>query len=96
MALPLRRQFIILNAAIVIPVFAIVGWSASRTHTEHLGHLAGEANSVAQTVLVYLERGLDMISVQRVIEAVPLPDGSVITITNGRSVVLARSLEPAR
>ena len=33
---------------------------------------------------------------QTVIETIPLPEGSVITITDNRSVVLARSREPER
>jgi C4-dicarboxylate-specific signal transduction histidine kinase len=49
---------------------------------------------MAATVVVYLERGLDLKALQTVIQDIPLPPGSVITITDQRSTVLARSVDP--
>jgi C4-dicarboxylate-specific signal transduction histidine kinase len=90
-ALPLRRQIVILNAVILVPVFAVLAWSAGATYNEQVREIASETRAIAATVVVYLERGLDLAAVQTVIEAIPLPDGSVITITDDRSVILARS-----
>jgi C4-dicarboxylate-specific signal transduction histidine kinase len=95
-ALPLSRQIIILNAAILVPVFAVLVWSAQQTYREQLDQLASETRAVAATVVVYLDRGLDIPAVQGVIESVPLPAGSVITITDDRSIVLARSRDRER
>jgi signal transduction histidine kinase len=95
-ALPLRRQIVILNAAILIPVFAVSAWSARQTYNEQLRELSTETQAIAATVVVYLERGLELNAVQTVIEAIPLAAQSVITITDNRSVVLARSREPER
>jgi signal transduction histidine kinase len=94
-ALPLRRQIVILNLAVLVPVFAVIAWSARATYHEQLRQISSETQAIAATVVVYLDRGLDMAAVQTVIEAIPLPDGSVITITDDRSVVLARSRDAA-
>jgi signal transduction histidine kinase len=90
-AQPLRRQIIYLNLAILVPVFAVIGWSARATFNEQIATLAAESRSLAETVVIYLERGLDMAALQTIIEEIPLPDGSVITVTDEQSVVLARS-----
>ena len=95
MALPLRRQIVILNLVILVPVFAVIAWSARATYNEQLRQIAAETQAIAATIVVYLERGLDMAAVQTVIEAIPLAEGSVITITDDRSVILARSREAA-
>ena len=96
MALPLRRQIIILNAAILVPVFVVMVWSARETYLESTRYLQAEAQSIASTIVVYLERGMDIPAMQGVIETIPLPAGTVITITDNRSVVLARSREAER
>lgn len=96
MAQPLRRQIVFLNLAILIHVFAVLAWSARETYREHIEQLEVESRAMAVTILVYLQRGLDIKAVRTVIDAIPLPDGSVITITDADSVVLARSREPER
>ncbi len=94
MAQPLRRQIVLLNIAILVHVFAIIAWSARETYREHIQQIENESRAMAATILVYLQRGLDIKAVQTVIDAIPLPNGSVITITDANSVVLARSSEP--
>jgi C4-dicarboxylate-specific signal transduction histidine kinase len=94
LAQPLRRQIIFLNLAILVHVFAVIAWSARETYSEHIQQLQIETRAMAATVLVYLQRGFDIKAVQNVIDAIPLPVGSVITITDARSRVLARSSEP--
>jgi C4-dicarboxylate-specific signal transduction histidine kinase len=96
LAQPLRRQIIFLNLAILVHVFAVIAWSARETYREHIQQLQIESRAMAATILVYLQRGFDIKSVQNVIDAIPLPDGSVITLTDTDSVVLARSIEHQR
>ena len=96
MAQPLRRQVVFLNLAILVYMFGLISWTASETYREQLQQLQNESRAMTATILVYLQRGLDIRSLQTIIEAIPLPGDSVITITDANSVVLARSLEPAR
>ena len=93
MAQPLRRQIVLLNVAIFVPAFAILSWSAVRTYEEQIRQIEGEARAMAATIVGYLDRGLDIAAVQTVIQDIPLPSGSVITITDRLSTVLARSTE---
>lgn len=96
MARPLRRQIIYLNLAILVPVFLVIAWSARATFDEQIADVASESRSLAETIVIYLERGLDMAALQTIIEEIPLPDGSVITVTDEKSVVLARSRDAGR
>lgn len=93
MALPLRRQIVLLNVAILVPVVVAVSWSGRATYREQKGHLHDEARAIASSVTAYLERGFDLDAVQTIIRAIPLPPGSVITVTDRNSVVLARSVD---
>jgi C4-dicarboxylate-specific signal transduction histidine kinase len=95
-AQPIRHQIIFLNVAILLHVFGVIAWSARETYHEQIDQLEAESRSTAATVVVYLERGLSIDAMQTVIGAIPLPDRSVITITDDRSVVLARSRDPAQ
>jgi C4-dicarboxylate-specific signal transduction histidine kinase len=95
-ALPLRRQIIILNLVIAVPVLLVLGWAARRTYEEQIQQLRLETRAMATTVVVYLQRGLDLTALQTVIQDIPLPAGSVITVTDEKSTVLARSVEPAQ
>jgi C4-dicarboxylate-specific signal transduction histidine kinase len=95
-AQPLRRQIIVLNAAIALPVFAIIAWSARQTYFEQIQQLQGETQAMASVIVVYLQRNPDLASAQSVIERIALPGGSVITITDDRGVVLARSRDRER
>ena len=96
MALPLRRQIILFNVAILLPLGLVVAWSAWQTYLEQLDQLGVETRALAAAVVVYLERGLDVKSLQTVIQEIPLPDGSVITLTDNEATVLARSVSPER
>jgi C4-dicarboxylate-specific signal transduction histidine kinase len=96
LAQPLRRQIVFLNLLVLIPVFLVIAWSARQTYREQIALVESESRALAETVVLYLERGLDMPAVQTVIEGIPLPEGSVITVTDERAVVLARSREPER
>jgi C4-dicarboxylate-specific signal transduction histidine kinase len=78
----------------MVPVLAVLAWAARETYDEQIQQLRDESRAMAATVVVYLERGLDLKALQTVIEDIPLPEGSVITITDERSTVLARSVDP--
>jgi two-component system NtrC family sensor kinase len=50
----------------------------------------------SQSAIGALGFGLNLTRLQSVFESIPLPDGSVVTITDSGSRVLARSLDPER
>ena len=91
MAQPLRRQIQLLNLAILLPVFAAAGWSTRVTYQEQIKQLEGEAFLLAGSIVVYLERGLDINDIRTVIGTIPLPPDAIITITDDQHTVLARN-----
>jgi C4-dicarboxylate-specific signal transduction histidine kinase len=95
-AWPLRRQIVLFNLLILVPVVAVIAWSARETYDEQIQQLREEARAMATSVVVFLERGLDLKALQTVIEDIPLPAGSVITVTDRDSTVLARSVDSAQ
>jgi C4-dicarboxylate-specific signal transduction histidine kinase len=95
-ALPLRRQIVIFNIVIMVPVLGVLAWAARETYVEQIQQLREECRAMAAAVVVYLERGLDLNALQTVIHDIPLPKGSVITVTDERSTVLARSVDPVQ
>jgi C4-dicarboxylate-specific signal transduction histidine kinase len=95
-AQPVRRQIVIFNLAIFLPLILLVTWSARQTYLEQLAQLRGETRALAAAVVVYLEGGLDIKAIQTIIQDIPLPEDSVITVTDDHAIVLARSTEPER
>jgi C4-dicarboxylate-specific signal transduction histidine kinase len=90
-AQPLRRQVLLLNIAILVPVFVAAVWSSRVTYQEQLKQLEAEAFSLAGSIVVYLERGLDINDIRVVIGTIPLPPEAIITITDDQHFVLARN-----
>jgi C4-dicarboxylate-specific signal transduction histidine kinase len=90
---PFRRQIVAWNLGILVPVALATGWSMHLAYKEELALLGTQSTSLAAAVVVYLERGLDVKSIQTVIEDIPVPPGAVITLTNQSSTVLARSVD---
>ena len=90
-AQPLRRQILLLTLAILLPVFAAAAWSTRETYQEQLKQLEAEAFALAGSLVVYLERGLDINDIQTVIGTIPLPPDAIITITDEQHMVLARN-----
>lgn len=80
----------------MLPVFVMIAWSARETYREQVEQLRSETRALAATIVVYLQRGLDLPAVQTVIGEIPLPAQSVITITDQNAVVLARSVDADR
>jgi C4-dicarboxylate-specific signal transduction histidine kinase len=98
---PLRQQIVLLNLVILVPIFAVVLWSAWLTRNEQLELVENEAAAVSVAVASSLKETAggghpDFLAMQQLLGAIPLPTGSVITITDSRSKVLARSQESAR
>jgi C4-dicarboxylate-specific signal transduction histidine kinase len=91
--LPLRRQILAWNIGILLPVALGTTWSMHMSYNEQLDLLGVETTSLAAAVVVYLDRGLDVKSIQTVIQDIPMPAGSVITLTDQDSRVLARSVD---
>ena len=91
MAQPLRRQILLLTLAILLPVFAAAAWSTRVTYQEQLKQLEAEAFALAGSLVVYLERGLDINDIRTVIGTIPLPPDAIITITDEQHTVLARN-----
>ena len=91
MAQPLRRQILLLNIAILVPVFVAAGWSSRVTYQEQIKQLEAEAFSLTGSIVVYLERGLDINDIRTVIGTIPLPPDAIITITDEQHMVLARN-----
>lgn len=74
-------------------VSSILGGPGDSTHSIMLGYpILSTGNQVAGVLAlsVHLE------ALEQMLKAIPLPDGSVVTVTDEQSVVVARSLDSAR
>lgn len=56
MAQPLGRQIVILNVCLLVPVFAVIAWAARLTYREQVAQLQLETQTMAVTVVAYLNR----------------------------------------
>ena len=59
MALPLRRQVIIVVVILTAVIYAAIWYGARLTYDEHVRQLASETTTMAATVVVYVNRNLD-------------------------------------
>ena len=92
MAQPLRRQILLLDVAVLIPVFVAAAWSTRETYQEQIKQIESEALAMSRSLVVYLQQGLDVDEVEAVMRTMPLPERAVVTIANESSVVLASSV----
>ena len=60
MAQPLRRQLLLIFVALTLLVYAAIGYGARLTYNEHVRQLAAETGTMAATVVVYMNRNLEM------------------------------------
>lgn len=60
MAQPLRRQILLSVAILTVLAYMAIGYSARLTYNEHVRQLAAETATMAATVVVYVNRNLDM------------------------------------
>jgi C4-dicarboxylate-specific signal transduction histidine kinase len=93
-ALALRRQILIFNLVVMVPVLALIAWAARQTYAEQIQQLREETRAMAATIVVYLERGLELKALQTVIQSIPLPADSIIFVTDEFFMVMAQSVEP--
>ena len=60
MAQPLRRQLFYIVLTLTILVYAAIAYGARMTYNEHVRQLAAETGTMAATVVVYVNRNLEM------------------------------------
>ena len=60
MAQPLRRQLSFIVVTLIIVVYAAIGYGARMTYNEHVRQLQAETGTMAATVVVYMNRNLEM------------------------------------
>lgn len=58
MAQPLGRQIVFLNVCLLVPVFLVIAWAARLTYREQVEQLQQETQTMAVTVVAYLNRSL--------------------------------------
>jgi C4-dicarboxylate-specific signal transduction histidine kinase len=85
-ARPLREQFAIATLLLLIPVAAVMTWAAGGAYNDQLVQLSGETQRLASAVAAHLEEDASQPPGGRFDEflrAIPLPEGSVVTVTDG-------------
>lgn len=102
--LPLHRQVVIALVLLLVPALAATAWTGYVTFQERLDSLRGQSARAATGTASWLNREImlskslgldpDLTGVQQWITTLPLPDDSVVTITDGSGRVLARSRDP--
>lgn len=89
MARPLREQFAIATLVLLIPVGAVMTWAAGAAYNDQLVQLSSEAQRIASAVAAHIDQS-DLSAEPRFEEflrAIPLPDGSVVTVADNDRVV---------
>ena len=89
MARPLREQFAIATLVLLIPVGAVMTWAAGAAYNDQLVQLSSEAQRIASAVAAHIDQS-DTSAGPRFDEflrAIPLPDGSVVTVADNDRVV---------
>lgn len=60
MAQPLRRQLTFIVVTLIVVVYAAIAYGARMTYNEHVRQLQAETSTMAATVVVYMNRNLEM------------------------------------
>jgi C4-dicarboxylate-specific signal transduction histidine kinase len=100
--MPLRRQIWFVTVSVFLLSVVIAFWGGRLTYRQQVMLLEDDAQSMAATIVAYFEAaanspgGVDMAAAQAMLASIPMPEGSTITVTNQKGVVLARSREPER
>ena len=91
MARPLREQLAIATLVLLIPVGAVMTWAAGAAYNDQLVQLRGEAQRVATAVAAHVDQGLPDGGgkLDDFLRAIPLPEGSVVTVTESTGRVVA-------
>ena len=83
MARPLREQFLLATLLVLVPVGAVMTWAGLSTYSGQMQQLMLDAQAVAGAVAAHVERATADTDAQfqDYLRAIPLPDGSVVTIS---------------
>ena len=95
-ALPLRRQLFLAIFLLFVPLLLAAMWSGWATFREHSDELAGQSVLLARTIASSINHEHGDHSLQDAVTAVPLAEGSVVTITSMDGRIVARSSEAGR
>ena len=89
MARPLREQFAIATLVLLIPVGAVMTWAAGAAYNDQLVQLSSEAQRIASALAAHIDQsGLSAgARFEEFLRAIPLPDGSVVTVADNDRVV---------
>src|SRR4029453_10840346 len=90
-ARPLREQVALATLVLLIPVGAVMTWAAGAAYNDQLVQLRGEAQRVATAVAAHVDQGLPDGGgkLDQFLGAIPLPEGSVVTVTESTGRVVA-------
>jgi C4-dicarboxylate-specific signal transduction histidine kinase len=89
-ARPLREQFVLATLILLIPVSAVMTWSAGATYSKQLDKLHQDAGVLATTIARHIEQtgpGADRLNA--FLKALPVEEGTLIEVINDRNVVIA-------
>ena len=93
MARPLREQFAIATLVLLIPVGAVMTWAAGAAYNDQLVQLLNEAQRLAAAVAAHIEQSGEPSGprLEEFLRAIPLPQGSAVTVTEDGKPVGAHS-----
>ena len=93
MARPLREQFVLATLILLIPVTAVMTWSASATYQQQITQLQSEARVLVGAVAGHIEQmgPAGDASLDAFLASLPLSDGTLITVVDERDRVLANN-----
>jgi C4-dicarboxylate-specific signal transduction histidine kinase len=92
-ARPLREQFAIATLVLLIPVGAVMTWAAGAAYNDQLIQLASEAQRLATAVAAHIDQSDEPARprLEEFLRAIPLPQGSVLTVTEGEKPIATHS-----
>ena len=92
MARPLREQFLVATLLVLLPVTIIMTFAAESMYREQLHQLREDARSIAGAVTAHIDQTTAETDdrLGDYLRAIPLPDGSVVTVYDRGGSVVAR------
>jgi len=95
-ARPLREQFAIATFVLIVPVGAVMTFSANAAYSKQLGFIRADGETLAKTVAAHIESmgTEDEATLKAFLESVPLPEGGrVVVVDDARGTIY--SIPPA-
>jgi C4-dicarboxylate-specific signal transduction histidine kinase len=92
-ARPLREQFAIATLVLLIPVGAVMTWAAGAAYNDQLVQLASESQRFATAVAAHIDQSDELARprLEEFLRAIPLPQGSVLTVSEDGKAVATHS-----